>query len=255
MTLYEAIYNRKSARNFKMERMSELFFQQLDKFLENIVPLYSEIRCHIDVVCALDLDVIVKGIFKVKSPYYIVIRSTDGYEAYENAGYIMEQISLYFTSKEVGSCYQGSLRLDYETDEPELKQCLVMAFGYTQSSPLREAAKASRRNIKQLCTVKNDSCKEMMGLLEAARLAPSALNRQPWRFVVYNNRIHIFETDSMIEKSTYVMRAVDMGIVQCHLMIAAEEMWMGAQLTKLEYISGKDVKRHKYVKSLLIQEN
>lgn len=255
MTLYEAIYNRKSARNFKTERMSASFFQQLDKFLENIAPLYSDIRCHIDVVCALDRDVSVKGMFKVKAPYYIVIRSENGYEAYENAGYIMEQISLYLTSKEVGSCYQGAVKLDYETDEPELDSCIVMAFGYTETTPLREAAKASRKNIKQICTIKNEPDKDMMGLLEAARLAPSAFNRQPWRFVVYKNRIHIFEADGVFEKNNSLISAVDMGIVQCHLMIAAEEMWIKAELTILNHISEKDVKRHRYIKSMLIQEN
>lgn len=255
MTLYEAIYNRKSSRNFKMEKMSVSFFQQLDKFLENITPLYSEIRCHIDVVCALDRNVLVKGMFKVKAPYYIVIRSENGYEAYENAGYIMEQISLYFTSKEIGSCYQGAVELDYKTEEPELNKCIVMAFGYTETIPLREASKALRKNIRQVCTIKNELGREMMGILEAARLAPSAFNRQPWRFVVYKNRIHIFEADRVFEKSSSVKSAIDMGIVQCHLMIAAEEMWIRAELTRLDHISEKDVKHHRYIKSLLLQEN
>lgn len=252
MRLYEAIYYRKSVRSYKMDRMPDEFFGHLDKFLENLNPLYKDIRCHIDVVCAFDRDVTLKGIFKVKAPYYIVIRSEEGYEAFENAGYIMEQISLYLTTKEIGSCYQGSLKVDYKTDFPELKQCAVLAFGYSDAVVLRDSSKAPRKNIAQMCIMKEDIDENVMGLLEAARLAPSALNRQPWRFVAYHNRLHVFETERISEKSNAKAHAIDMGIVQCHLILASEERWIKSELKKLDHISVKEVKNHRYVKSLII---
>ncbi len=254
MTLYEAIYNRKSVRNYRMVRMSSEFFNCLDKYMETITPLYPEIRCHMDVVCALDSDVSVKGMFHVKAPYYIVIRSEDSYEAFENAGYILQYISLYLTSKEIGSCYQGGIKISYNTSEPELIPCMVLAFGYTDNVPLREASRSARKNINKICTFKTDNNSDMIKLAEAARLAPSAFNRQPWRFVVYSNRIHIFERrDSEISQGK--VTAVDMGIVQCHFMVAAEEMWLNADLVKLEHIVDKDVKKHKYIKTVLINNN
>lgn len=255
MTLYEAIYSRRSVRSFKMDRMSGEFFHQLDKYMETMMPLYADIRCHIDIVCTLDSSVSSKGMFRTKAPYLIVFRSEDGYEAYENAGYILEEIVLYLASKGIGSCYQGAARVEYETEYPELRQCMVVAFGYTESNPHRDAMDAQRKPLKNLCTLKCDYDAELMTLLEAARLAPSALNSQPWRFVVYNNRIHVFaRTDRVIDKYSNMMSAIDMGIVQCHLYLAAEELWMKAELKRLDSVSYKEIKNHKYIKTLLIQE-
>ncbi len=255
MTLYEAIYNRRSVRSFKMDRMSGEFFHQLDKYMETISPLYPDIRCHIDIVCTLDSNVFTKGFFKVKAPYLIVFRSEGNYEAHENAGYILEQIVLYLASKGIGSCYQGAANVSYDTEYPELVPCMVVAFGYTESNPHRDAINAKRKPLKSLCTLKSDYDIELMKLLEAARLAPSAVNSQPWRFVVYSNRIHVFaKTDSIIEKYSDMVSAVDMGIVQCHLMIAAEEQWMKAELKKLDSVSDKGIKNHKYIKTMIIQE-
>ncbi len=255
MTLYEAIFSRRSVRNFKMERMSGEFFSQLDKYMETMMPLYPEIRCHIDIVCTLDSGVASKGLFRVKAPYLIVFRSEESYEAYENAGYILEQIVLYLTSKGIGSCYQGAAKVEYDNEYPELEQCMAVAFGYTEANPHRDSINAQRKSLKSLCTIKDNYDVEMMTMLEAARLAPSAINSQPWRFVVYNNRIHVFaKTDAVVKKYNELVSAVDMGIVQCHLMLAAEELWMKAELKKLDSVSDKEIRNHRYVNTLLIKE-
>ena len=59
-------------------------------------------------------------------------------------------------------------------------------------------------------------------ILEAARLAPSSMNSQPWRFVVYDNRIHIFSKKHSAEQLKK-WDEVNFGIMFANLMVAAEE--------------------------------
>lgn len=59
--------------------------------------------------------------------------------------------------------------------------------------------------------------------LEMLRLAPSAVNKQPWRVVFANNSFHFFERNSLGESNTIDMQRIDMGIGICHFHLAAIE--------------------------------
>ncbi len=69
---------------------------------------------------------------------------------------------------------------------------MIMAFGYP-AEPLERSYEDFRRiELKKLVTIRGAFGKVQRKLLEAARLAPSAMNRQPWRFVSSEDRIHLF---------------------------------------------------------------
>jgi len=55
--------------------------------------------------------------------------------------------------------------------------------------------------------------------LEAARLAPSAVNRQPWRFYVESNSITISVDSSLLEWG--ISKRLDCGIAMLHIEVAA----------------------------------
>jgi len=55
--------------------------------------------------------------------------------------------------------------------------------------------------------------------VEAARLAPSAVNRQPWRFRMGENRITLISNDN--KKSHGVSPFLDCGIALLHLIVGA----------------------------------
>ena len=65
--------------------------------------------------------------------------------------------------------------------------------------------------------------------LEAARLAPSGINIQPWYFIVSNpgqdthNTIHIYKKRSGVVHLFYPYPDLDMGIVLSHLYLACEK--------------------------------
>ena len=89
-------------------------------------------------------------------------------------------------------------------------------------------------------------------ILEAARLAPSSMNSQPWRFVVYDNRIHIFSKKHSAEQLKK-WDEVNFGIMFANLMVAAEEAWLDVDLIRLEDISQKNFPNNQYVLSAILK--
>jgi len=66
--------------------------------------------------------------------------------------------------------------------------------------------------------------------LEAVRLAPSAVNRQPWRAVVTENAVHFYKKGKVPPTaSTGDMQKIDLGIALCHFRLAAEEAGISAE--------------------------
>lgn len=60
--------------------------------------------------------------------------------------------------------------------------------------------------------------------LEMLRLAPSAVNKQPWRVVNVGKEFHFFEKHSLGgENGSIDMQRIDVGIGICHFHLAAME--------------------------------
>ena len=62
-------------------------------------------------------------------------------------------------------------------------------------------------------------------VFESVRLAPSAVNKQPWRIVLCGNEAHFYEkhTKGYISGDNWDLQKIDMGIALCHFELAAEE--------------------------------
>ena len=58
------------------------------------------------------------------------------------------------------------------------------------------------------------------------RLAPSAVNKQPWRVVVADNTAHFYlrRSKKFSGESKLDMQMTDMGIALCHFELTAKEM-------------------------------
>ena len=61
--------------------------------------------------------------------------------------------------------------------------------------------------------------------LEMVRLAPSAVNKQPWRAIVKDNVVHFYLKRSKgFEKASDLdMQMIDMGIALSHFSLGAED--------------------------------
>lgn len=254
MNLYDAIGLRRSVRDFQMKPLEEADMLNFRKYKTDILPLYPEIPVKIESVGYEEIrHKGKKGLFYVKAPYYIsfLSRADEGYLL--NAGYIMEELSLYLASKGIGSCYQGNMRI-IENDDDGLCEVMVMAAGYPRHYLYREEGSAKRNSFSKLCAFKEEPSKELMLILKAAALAPSSFNSQPWRFVVYANRVHIFVQKTVFPSvAMEKLHMIDMGIVLNHMMVTAEELWVEAELSRVENISVQSFKNNVYITSLFLK--
>lgn len=251
MNLYKMIGMRRSVRDFQMKPIEDAVIVAFRKYQKEILPLYPDIPFKIEITSNLN-DNLKRGMFSVKAPYYISFLTNEDKGALLNAGYMMEELSLYLASKGIGTCYQGMSKIVKEQDN--LKEVLVMAAGYPKHYLYREEEAAKRMAPGRVTAFKEEPTPEIMTILKAALLAPSSMNSQPWRFVVYRNRIHVFmqKMDAGIP-ALERMHYMDIGMALNHMMIAAEELWVEAELAESDNISNQSFKRNTYITSLLLK--
>ena len=73
--------------------------------------------------------------------------------------------------------------------------------------------------------LKKEKAENFAEPLEMVRLAPSAVNKQPWRVVVADNVVHFYlkRSKGFGKEGKLDMQMIDMGIALCHFALAAEE--------------------------------
>lgn len=255
MNLYEAVYERMSIRKFRMEAINETVLEGITIFLKQMEPLFPEMKYRLEVVENLSKKNPMSGLFRIEAPYYLLIYAENKENSDLNAGYIMEQISLYLVTKGIGSCFQGMAKKKEDHVEEGMHYVMAMAFGRPKGALLRQGYQAKRMPMEDLCVYKERPTTWVKEILEAARLAPSSVNNQPWRFVVYENRVHVFSKLSVGKKALLSrMTEFDMGIMLANVKVAAEEIWVYLDLVKLDNISHKNFSNNQYLLSILLKE-
>ena len=167
MRLYDAIFIRRSVRKYTAE-ISDEKREKLLNFIKNVTPLYDNIKYEI-----IPAN---KGVnSKVKAPCYILYYSEKkkGYSV--NAGFIMQQIDLFAQSIGLGSCWLGLSSADIKS-EKGYKYVIMLAVGETEKAYRTSAEDFNRKPLEEVGNL------EDISLLSAVRLAPSAVNKQPWYY-------------------------------------------------------------------------
>jgi len=90
----------------------------------------------------------------------------------------------------------------------------MLAFGYPRGDQLRHDEKAFKRKALEQIADRLDH------RLEPARLAPSAVNSQPWYFTHDGDNIHVYRIPNA--RLDY-MNQIDMGIALAHLYVANQK--------------------------------
>lgn len=255
MTLYETIYERKSIRNYKQDRISGEVLNRILEYEKELLPYYPEINVKMEIIGEADIKKHFTGVLNVKAPYYLAIHSEEKEGDMINAGYLMEQMALYINSIELGTCFLGGAyaKKQKKADSP-YSFVVLLAFGITNENLYRKSVMAKRLKLQELCIFKNEASRDLKTILEAARLAPSWLNGQPWRFVVYDNRFHIFQKKSILPLDVVRKRnEFDIGVMLAHVMLAAEELWVDITVKRLENISHKSIPNNHYITSVILK--
>ncbi|MDD3340184.1 MAG: nitroreductase family protein [Lachnospiraceae bacterium] len=253
MNVYEAIFVRKSVRNYIMEAVNPQILEDIGNYYREIPALFSGVETELGIVDNTKKQQKLHGLFGIKAPYYLAIYSEEKDKYLMNAGYILQQLSLYLTARGLGSCYMGGAVVKGTQEQRGNKRLVIMmAFGKAKGTVTRKQIEAKRMPIKELCVYKETPRQWIRQILEAGRLAPSSMNTQPWRFVVFDNRVHVFSKKHSTDRLKK-WDELNFGILFAHIMIVAEELWLDVDLIKLEDISQKSFPNNQYVLSVILK--
>ena len=253
MNIYEAVFVRKSVRSYRMEAISSPLLESIKNYHREVQGLFGKIETEISIVDNHKGRQKILGIFGVWAPFYLLIYSEDGEKAAMNAGYVMQQTALHIYSKGMGSCFVNPAGVKKSLQQKNGKKLYaIIAFGISKNNYTRKASEAKRLSISKLCIYKEKPRLWMKQLLEAARMAPSSLNSQPWRFVVYDNRIHAFVKKKRTEQRK-LLDELNFGIMFANMMVVAEELWLDVDLIRLEEISQQNFPNSQYVLSTILR--
>lgn len=184
------------------------------------------------------------------APYYIGIYASDTKQGKINAGFVMQQISIYLSAIGIASCFQTK-SVCFKPISSEGKVLAVsLAIGYPNTAMYRDVKDINRFKTDKICIKKEEPNDEVKKIIELARIAPSSHNSQPWRFVVYNNRLHIFVKKNMmgnIEKYKYV----NIGIMLGNIVMGTEEFWIDIKFKEIKEYYKREYGNNEYIISLI----
>lgn len=253
MNIYEAMLVRKSVRRYKMEPIGSKLMEDIRDYMKELKALFPVIDTEMAIIDNTRQKEHFLSFFSVKAPYYLAIYSEDKDKCKMNAGYLMQQMALYMCCKGLGTCFLASTRTRAQnTPSGDKRIVFLMAFGKSMGSHVRRPIEANRLPLADLCVYKEVARPWMKQILEAARMAPSYLNTQPWRFVVYDNRFHIFSKKRSIEHLGKYDE-INFGIMFANIMLVAEEIWQEVDLIRLDDISQKTFANSQYILSAILR--
>ena len=271
MNTLEAIRSRRSVRTFNGTALSPEDGKKILDFAETAENPYG-----LPITWKI-LDARKHGL---NSP---VIVGTDTYiagkmgrvpHAEEAFGYSFEKIVLFSEALGVGTTWiAGTMNREafeqaMEVSAEEVMPC-VSPLGYPaermslRETMMRKGVKAdSRFEFEELFfdgsfdkPLTKDGAGKLFDALDAVRLAPSAVNKQPWRCVCREDKVHFYEKRSKgyVSENGWDIQRIDMGIALCHFELAAAESGIGVSFERkdpalplpddMQYIASWEVKR------------
>ncbi|MCE5234631.1 MAG: nitroreductase family protein [Clostridiaceae bacterium] len=152
----------------------------------------------------------------------------------ETAGYLGETFALECAAMGLGTCWLGMAHFkraamkELELGEGE-KLRIVMAFGI----PAEKYAGRPRKNLDKLTGLTRE---ELIALpewqqraLECARLAPSAVNAQPWAFIPNANGVTVRRVNE-----NFGYAGIDCGIAMLHIELGAAHCGVSGEWERTE---------------------
>lgn len=237
-SIADAARSRRSVRTFDDKRLKDSDLEALKEFTKkdlNPFGLPVEFR-----FLDKDEDKLSSPVLKGEHTYMSAkTKKTEDYEI--GYGYSFEYACLYAESLGIGTVIIAGT-----FDRPAFEKAMELSddeifitaspVGYSaeklsiRESMMRKGLRADDRvpfeEIFYKDNFENKLSKEDAGVfaeaLEMVRLAPSAVNKQPWRVVVDGDKVHFYEKRT-INEGEFDVQKVDMGIAACHFDLSMQE--------------------------------
>ena len=201
----DIIFSRRSIRKYNQSLLDTALLEAVENQIAKVRPLYPDIRCSVNIVRKT------KGLFGIKAPYYLLFHSEEKEGSLENIGFIGQQMDLFFSASGLGSCWLGGSKPEGK-EFTALPFVICMAFGKPAEPLHRDFSEFKRKSLADISEGTDVR-------LEAARLAPSAMNAQNWYFIAENKKIHCYRinTNPLLGFIYNKLHSIDMGIALCHI--------------------------------------
>ena len=216
--LYKAIFTRKSIRKYEMTPLPANTLVELQKFASTVKVLDESIKYELSYLRTDD----VKNLLPIKAPHYICLYSEKKGGYLMNAGFVLQQLDLYLSAHNLGSCWLGMARPSKQAMGPKYGMEFVIMLAFGNSNELVHRVDISafiRKSISNISKIAGAD-----ELLEPVRLAPSASNTQPWFFSGNVEEITVSREKLNIIKAPLYgkMNQIDIGIALYHLWLSLE---------------------------------
>jgi nitroreductase len=241
--LEETIYTRKSVRVYS-DAVADILENEIDLIEAfGVQPLIKDIKVKAKILKKNEVK-------NDRSPYCIAFYSEEKALHLENVGFIGQQIELELQSKGLGTCWWGMKKPKKEYKKNDGLSCVItMTAGLPQKAETRTypggfirkaASEIIAGNAKTDCLTDN--------LIEVVRIAPSAVNLQPWLIEKAGNQYNFYirKPKGMMEKLIKDMRHIDMGIAMAHLYIKAKADGANVSFS----FEGEGIKEGDYIASV-----
>jgi len=201
---YPAIFERKSIRKYSETPLSDEQMELVKREVAAVTPLLPNEKF------ALELSTSKEG-WRI---YGYCENTTLGNV---NLGYILQQLDLALHVDGLGRLWYGFGRKPGDVTVPKgLTYAMCLKIGNSAEPLNREIHEFDRKPV-----VTPDAA--LVELLEPARLAPSAMNSQPWYFTADGSDIHVWRQKLGLKKLILDrMNLIDVGISLCHAALAME---------------------------------
>lgn len=186
--------------------------------------------------------------------------------AMEAVGYVFERFVLYMEHIGLGTCWMaGTFNRDDFENAMEIGENEMFAI----ISPIGHPADKRRMFDKVMRrTINADNRKDWKDLffvndfhtpisreeagdyaypLEMVRLAPSAVNGQPWRIVKKDGAFHFYKAGVVQPGKTFDVQKMDLGIAVRHFELAARDKSISGRITKLESVQVEGAENLEYL--------
>lgn len=237
--MFESISKRQSIRNYKMEKSQEMKEEILNA-MKNLIPFNKTSTVSLKLIEHDQTDK------RVRAPYYIAVRTNDNDIDRDSIGFVGEQLVLKLTGMGYGTCWLGGTGPKMPKVEGK-KNIICISVGRADKELYRkDISQFKRKPLNGICS---GNCNK--DIAEAIRLAPSAINLQPWYIYSDGNLIHMYRRKCVgpfyLEKIT----SIDIGIALCHLDVAAKHLGQNPTYQEQEH---PELKGKKYVITAILGE-
>ncbi len=241
---YKAIEVRTSRRKYRSQPLSR---EEISSLEDQIKPLQKKLSSSRIVISPSGFDDIIwtvigsYGLITGAESYAVIIKDTDHgqFKADVQTGMLGEALILAATAEEIDTCWVGGMFDEEEVlSNHELKDSEEIAaitplgqardrLTLTEKLAKKFAGSHKRKPLAELCrgSPDADELEDMPDWIReaviSARLAPSAVNRQPWMFELKPAAGKVILREAELEDDHGVSPTLDCGIALLHILLGA----------------------------------